>query len=208
MQTVKQILRNVHYNGSDQCLEHTPVRSEGMTGRVADGTGIETNLPVIESLLSPHQAHDVQDRPRRRQQRQKTYYDQGTAASKEMLPGDVVRVQRNREWEPALVTGIHSSPRSYMHDQPQRENPVRKRQYLYPSTEAPCTTHIGAGRRGLISQTATVINKHTWTNMKSDPTTLPLYGDIPTSPAKGNQELRTTFKGRVIHQLVRFNDYV
>ena len=49
-----------------------------------------------------------------RQRRHKSYHDKGTLPLPQLNPGDVVRVQRGKVWEPAVVRASHVQPRSYL----------------------------------------------------------------------------------------------
>ena len=96
---------------------------------------LRSKLPTKQTLLQPNvvDAHrDLQCR----QQRQKTYYDKSASPLQQLNRGDVVRVQRGNVWEPAVVTGPHIQPRSYL-VQSQHGLLRRNRRHLYKTNEAP-----------------------------------------------------------------------
>ena len=74
---------------------------------------LRTKLSMKQSLLQPKmvQAHDDLTR---RQQRHKFYYDKRASPLQKLSPGDVVRVQTGKLWEPAVVRSAHVNPRSYL----------------------------------------------------------------------------------------------
>ena len=71
------------------------------------------------------------------QLRQKSYYyDKGTSPLPQLNPGDVVRVQRGKVWEPAVVRGSHIQPRSCL-VQSQHGQLSRNRRHLSETNELP-----------------------------------------------------------------------
>ena len=96
---------------------------------------LRSKLPTKQSLLQPKvvQAHDDLTR---RQQRQKLYYDKRASPLQKLSPGDVVRVQRGKVWEPAVVRSAHVNPRSYL-VQSQHGQLRRNRRHLSKTHELP-----------------------------------------------------------------------
>jgi len=94
---------------------------------------LRSKLPTKQSLLQPKvvQAHDDLTR---RQQRQKLYYDKRASPLQKLSPGDVVRVQRGKVWEPAIVKSAHVNPRSYL-VQSQHGQLRRNRRHLSKTNE-------------------------------------------------------------------------
>ena len=103
IQTVKQMLRKAAHDGKDPYLglldqRSTPIPDlNASPAELLFGRALKTKLPVHEDLLTPPSQRDIQDL-RRRQQRQKFYYDRGIVEERDISSGDVVRVQRNGQW--------------------------------------------------------------------------------------------------------------
>ena len=115
------MLRKAAHDGKDPYLglldlRNTPIPDlNASPAELSFGRALNTKLPVHKDLLTPQSPRDIQEDLRRRQQRQKFYYNGGTVEERDISPGDVVGVQRNGKWEPAVVTGADPSPRSYTH---------------------------------------------------------------------------------------------
>ena len=141
VQTLKGIFKKADEDGRDPYLalleyRNTPVAGLQYTpSQMLMSRLLRSKLPTKQTLLQPNvvDAHrDLQCR----QQRQKTYYDKSASPLQQLNRGDVVRVQRGNVWEPAVVTGPHIQPRSYL-VQSQHGQLRRNRRHLYKTNEAP-----------------------------------------------------------------------
>ena len=119
MQTQKGIFKKADEDGRDpylalleyrntpvSCLQYIP--SQMLMSRL-----LRSKLRTMLTLLQPNMV-DTHCYMRCRQQRQKMYYDKCASPLQQLNRGDVVRVQRGNAWEPAVVTGPHIQPRSYL----------------------------------------------------------------------------------------------
>ena len=140
MQILKGLLKKADEDGRDPYLAlleygNTPVAGLQYTpSQMLMSRLLRSKLPTKQTLLQPNvvDAHrDLQCR----QQRQKTYYDKSASPLQQLNRGDVVRVQKGNVWEPAVVTGPHIQPRSYL-VQSQHRQLRRNRRHLYKTNEA------------------------------------------------------------------------
>ena len=76
---------------------------------------LKDKIPITSELLAPKVAEDAYRALKARQRKQKAYYDRGTKPLSKLNVGDSVRVRLGRrDWTPAVVTELHSAPRSYL----------------------------------------------------------------------------------------------
>ena len=123
-------------SGTPQPQKYANTTVTGVPGTAPHGPNTETRLPAAPALLQPQEPRDITAELAQRQLQQKHYHDRAAQSSRELHPGEVVRVQRGKEWEPAIVIVIeqHDSPRSYLIRQ-QGKVLSRNRRHLHPSTE-------------------------------------------------------------------------
>ena len=141
VQTLKGLFKKADEDCRDPYLALLEYRNTPVTGlqytpsQMLMGRLLRSKLPTKQTLLQPNvvDAHRVL---RGREQRQKTYYDKSASPLQQLKRGDVVRVQRGNVWEPAVVTGPHIQPRSYL-VQSQHGQLRRNRRHLYKTNEAP-----------------------------------------------------------------------
>ena len=204
-----QLLRKASYDGKDPYLallnfRNTPIPDlKASPAQLLFGRSLKTKLPAHEDLLKPKEPIDVEHELRERQQRQKRYYDRGAVASSEMQPGDVVRVQKNREWEPATVTAVHRSPRSYLINHDGRAI-RRNRRQLQPTAEPPPSTDAEWDTTDLPLEEDT-------RPPSQDPPTNNTSNAEPTNKTNISQdtpEHRITSRGRIVRKPARYRDYV
>ena len=209
IQTIKQLLRKASYDGKDPYLallnfRNTPIPDlKASPAQLLFGRSLKTKLPAHEDLLTPKEPIDVEHQLRERQQRQKSYYDRGAVASSEMQPGDVVRVQKNREWEPATVTAVHRSPRSYLINHDGRAI-RRNRRQLQPTAEPPPSIDAEWDTTDLPLEEDT-------RPPSQDPPTNNTSNAEPTNKTNISQdtpEHRITSRGRIVRKPARYRDYV
>ena len=72
-----------------------------------------------------------------RQQKQKQYFDRGTRPLSKLEVGDSVRVKLGCTWTSVIISGKHSSPRSYLVTTENGRMYRRNRRVINPSTEPP-----------------------------------------------------------------------
>ena len=141
VQTLKGLFKKADEDGRDPYLvlleyRNTPVSGLQYTpSQMLMSRLLRSKLPTKQTLLQPNVV-DAHSDLTCRQQRQKTYYDKSAWPLQQLNAGDVVRVQRGNVWEPAVVTGPHIQPRSYL-VQSQHEQLRRNRRHLYKTNEAP-----------------------------------------------------------------------
>ena len=191
VQTMKQLLRKAMHQGTDPYLALLDFRASPITGlkvspaELLMGRKLKTKLPSVETLLQPMQNDGIVSQLGKRQQQQKKYYDRGAREAPEVHPGDIIRVQRGHQWEAAVVTGSHSSPRSFTVQQGGRTL-RRNRRHLRLSKEPLPASAFEPDEM-------------------EDSTTSPV-ADEPPAPAK--EEAYVKSSGRTVRRPARYNDYV
>ncbi|XP_048255341.1 uncharacterized protein LOC125381980 [Haliotis rufescens] len=115
------MLKKAEASGRDVYLSlleyrNTPVDKVNLSpAQMLMGRRLKSRLPVSKALLQP-QAQDhslLQRQLEYRQDLQKYYYDKGSRELSPLNPGHYVRVQEKSGWNPAVVTAVDPSPRSY-----------------------------------------------------------------------------------------------
>ena len=99
---------------------------------------LKDKIPVTSELLAPKVAEDAYLALKARQRKQKAYYDRGTKPLSKLNVGDSVRVRLGRrDWTPAVVTQLHSAPRSYLVTTENGRVYRRNRRVINSSAEPP-----------------------------------------------------------------------
>ena len=140
VQTIKNVLRKVTEDKKDFYLalldlRNTPISDDtGSPVQRLMGRRTKTLLPTTEHLLIPKQIKPqaVKRKIKAQKDKQKYYYDRQAKELPTLEVGDRVRTQRNSHWEPAIVTGVSTKPRSYIITTPQGEIYRRNRKHLSP----------------------------------------------------------------------------
>ena len=138
VQTVKNILKKVLYDGRDPYLAlldlcNTPVNDKiGSPAQQLMGRRTKTLLPTTKRMLLPKtiQASTVKSNIALQQQRQKHYYDRCSKPLPQLNIGDNVRVQGNNEWK---LTGTSPNPQSYAVTTTEGQTIRRNRKHLRKS---------------------------------------------------------------------------
>ena len=179
------------HQGTDPYLALLDFRASPITGfkvspaELLMGRKLKTKLPIFDTLLQPMQNDGIVSQLGKRQQQQKKYYDRGAREAPEVLLGDIIRVQRGHQWEAAVVTRSHSSPRSFTAQQGGRT--LRRN-----------CRHLRLSKEPLPASAFEP-------DEMEDSTTSPA-ADEPPAPAK--EEAYVTSSGRTVRRPARYNDYV
>ena len=135
---VKQLTRKANQEGRDPHLALLEYRNTPITGlsyspsQLLMSRMLRDKMPTSASLLIPKVPESAYDMLKLRQQKQ--YFDRGTRPLSKLEVGDSVRVKFGRTWTPGIISGKHSSPRSYLVT---TENGRMYRRVINPSTEPP-----------------------------------------------------------------------
>ena len=119
--TVKQLMRKALEESKDTHLALLEYRNTPVAGlkyspaQLLMSRMLKDKIPVTSELLAPKVAEDAYRALKARQRKQKAYYDRGTKPLSKLNVSDSVRVRLGRrDWTPAVVTQLHSAPRSYL----------------------------------------------------------------------------------------------
>ena len=141
VQTMKRILKKADDESKDPYLALLEYRNTPISGtsfspaQMLMSRMLRSKLPNNPKLLQPAIVDPLPELDQR-QQKYKYHHDKSAKELSELSPGDVVRIQRNKRWEPALVVDKHQHPRSYIVDY-QGQHLRRNRKHLLKTSEPP-----------------------------------------------------------------------
>ena len=213
VQTIKNLLKKAAYEGKDPHLALLNLRSSPISGlkyspaELLFGRQLRTKLPAKLQVVGPDARRQASEQLIAQQSRQKFYYDRGARPHPALSPGDVVRVQTKGEWEPAVVTATHPTPRSYTIIR-QGKAIRRNTRHLMPTNEE--------------APPADTMADQDQETLDEDPETLPETEIIEqekggawsggqrstgSSLEKEHRQLYHTASGRVVRRPARYRDY-
>ena len=117
---VKQLMRKANQKGRDPHLAlleycNTPISGLSYSpSQLLMSRMLRDKTPTSASLLKPKVPESAYDMLKLWQQKQKQCFDWGTRPLSKLEVGDSVRVKFGRTWTPGIISGKHSSPRSYL----------------------------------------------------------------------------------------------
>ena len=117
---VKSFMRKAHEEGHDFWMSLLQYRNNPITGapyspaQLLMSRQLRNKMPSTSNTLKPAVVNDGKSTLRRRQMRQKRFYDRGTTTCASHRIGDNVRVRLHNTWDRAIVTGVCVTPRSYV----------------------------------------------------------------------------------------------
>ncbi|XP_062514584.1 uncharacterized protein LOC134190170 [Corticium candelabrum] len=195
-------MRKCHYEGSDPYLallnyRSTPIPElKASPARLLMSRNLKTRLPTASALLQPDVITNISENLRARQHRQKYYYDRQAQPMRELEAEEVVCIQRDKQWEPAVVTQKHTAPRSYIVTQNGRSL-RRNRRHIHPTLGAPPNQNQEPALDDYLSR----VNTSSQTD-KPRPSTIDDKGEQPTL------ETYRTSSGREVRGPKKLDDYV
>jgi hypothetical protein len=96
---------------------------------------LRDKLPASSRILKPEIPTGVSQTLKKRQAKQKQYYDRGVKGLPKFKIGQSVRVRKGRTWQPAIVKEVHDSPRSYVVTSQVGQDYRRNRRHLLDTPE-------------------------------------------------------------------------
>ena len=128
VQTVKMSLTKAKADGKDPYLSlleyrNTPIDDVGSPAQLLMSRRLQSILPNTLSQLQPSvvDPRKVEEKLKKKQERQKKYYDVGSRVLPSLQHGEMVRVQVGDQWKKATVKTQVTNPRSYNLKMPRRE---------------------------------------------------------------------------------------
>ena len=115
---VKSYMRKAHEEGRDFWMSLLQYRNTPITGapyspaQLLMNRKLREKMPSTLNTLKPVVVTDGRSTLRRRQTRQKHFYDRGTMSRASHRIGDNVRVRLHNTWDRAIVTGVCDTPAS------------------------------------------------------------------------------------------------
>ena len=116
---VKSFMRKAHEEGRDIWMSLLHYRNTPITGaqyshaQLLMSRKLRDKMPSTSNILKPSVVPDGQSTMKRRQTRQKRFYDRGTTTRAPHRVGDNGRVRLHDRWDRAVVTGVCDTPRPY-----------------------------------------------------------------------------------------------
>ena len=141
VQTIKRLLKKARDDGKDEAMALLEFRNTPITGlqespsQLLMSRRLRASLPMTAAMLKPQTSKGVITKLDQRQARQKHWYDKAARPLPELKPNDVVRYPGRKSWEPAIVIGKHTTPRSYNIRTAQGTNLRRNRRHLKKTNE-------------------------------------------------------------------------
>jgi transposase InsO family protein len=142
-QTIKNLLRKAGDEGNDPyiaLLEYRNTPSTGMQespARLLMSRMLKSKLPTTTALLQPKVQENVREKLEQRAEKQKEYFDRNAKPLRPVKMYQSARIRREKVWEPAVITGTHKAPRSFIVTTPQGRVYRRNRRRLLPTSEPP-----------------------------------------------------------------------
>jgi hypothetical protein len=98
---------------------------------------LKSKLPTTTALLQPKVQENVREKLEQRAEKQKEYFDRNAKPLRPVKMYQSARIRREKVWEPAVITGTHKAPRSFIVTTPQGRVYRRNRRRLLPTSEPP-----------------------------------------------------------------------
>ncbi|MCG7875843.1 MAG: RNase H-like domain-containing protein, partial [Candidatus Thiodiazotropha endolucinida] len=175
------------------------------------GRKLKTTLPTSAPLLEPTgRPKNLKRRFRKRQKKQKGYYDRGSKPLKPLKPGENVLMQGKNTWTPATVTEEHSTPRSYIVENQYGQQYRRNRRHLR-STSANFPTDLQPENRSNVETTSPSTSTRESNNITDPSARASTNSDTMTSTQSAtstSSEPYRTKSGRTVVKPAKYKDYV
>ena len=121
---VKGILNKAKAEHKDPYLSilqyrNTPIDNLGSPAQLLMNRRLRSKLPVTLKHLKPKVISQkiVHEKLTQKQEKQKYFYDKSKRNLNELKPGDTIRVQSEKKWEPGVVVQKADTPRSFKHNE-------------------------------------------------------------------------------------------
>lgn len=144
IQSVKNLLKKARVCQGDPYLALLDYRNAPLDGvklspaQLLLGRRLKTKLPTSANLLKPELHRGVHKQLKKRQRKQKHYYDRGAKELPGLAEGETVRFRAGNTWQPAVVQSDLNQPRSYIIRTPQGNVFRRNRRHLHKCKEEVC----------------------------------------------------------------------
>lgn len=108
------------------------------------GRWLKTTLPTTAKLLKLQLHRSVHGQMKKRQLKQKLYFDWGARDLPDLLKGETIRFRVGNKWQPAVVKQSHVQPRSFVVQTPDGNTFRRNRRHLMKTRDDILPTQDGA----------------------------------------------------------------
>lgn len=141
VQSIKNLIKKAEESNHDLYLSllelrNTPIADLSYSpAELLMSRKLRARLPISKTLLKPSIAENAYEKLKSRQIAQKRFHDRRAKSMKPLHENDVVRIQRDGQWKPAVVTHKHSTPRSYYVTTPDGSTYRRNRFHLMKTRE-------------------------------------------------------------------------
>ena len=144
VQTIEKCMMKCKANGQDfdlalLALRATPLDATLQSpGELLNGRKYRSTLPEIPAKNLVRKNKETRERLQEKQSKSADYYNQSTKNKEALVPGQLVRLYnlKLKVWEPAVLTGIANTPRSYFVQRLEGGVPLRRnRIHIKPTKE-------------------------------------------------------------------------
>lgn len=200
IQSVKNLLKKARESQGDPYIALLEYRNAPLDGvklspaQLLMGRRLKTKLPTSAQLLQPELHKDIRSKLKKRQEKQKHYYDRGAKNLPGLDQGEAVRVRVGTTWQPAVVQSDHNLPRSYVVRTPQGSVFRKNRRHLLKCKEEASESDF------IDSESSTAEDSHT-----EDSNTVPVMISQTLTPINKGPAAKTSRYGRVIKTPKRYS---
>lgn len=117
---------------------NTPIDNLGSPAQLLMNRRLRSKLPTTQKHLKPNiiRQKKVHEKLSKKQDKQKHFFDRSSKPLSQLKPGDSIRIQTEKKWEPGVVVENASTPRSY-HVRTADGKYRRNRRHLMKTNEKP-----------------------------------------------------------------------
>ena len=125
IQAIKNLLRKAEDTGNDPYIALLEYRNTSITGmqespaQLLLNRMLKSKLPTTMALLRPSVQEKVCKKLEQRATKQKEYFDWNAKPLSPVKMHQSARIRRDKVWQPAVITGIHETPRPLIVTTPQ-----------------------------------------------------------------------------------------
>ena len=154
VQTIERCMMKCMANGQDFDLALLALRATPLDAtlqspaEILNGRKYRTTVPAMPSADVARKHTNTRKRLQTKQQVSASYYNRSIKDKTELIPGQCVRLfdLKRKVWEPATITGIADTPRSYIVQRLEGGMPLRRNRIHIKTTKERWNTYAPTNR--------------------------------------------------------------